>query len=107
MRKYLMAIAAATIAMPALASGPLSVESSMLTLRKRTGIKTQNPAEQSRVKAADRLRIVKMDVEKPAPAVAPPPTTATGPTNPGTGNGNGRGRGNGPKPPPNRSSSIG
>ena len=43
----------------------------MLTLRKRTGIKTQNPAEQSRVKAADRLRIVKMDVEKPVPAVAP------------------------------------
>ena len=43
----------------------------MITLRRRTGIKTQNPAEQSRVKAADRLRIVKMDVEKPAPAVAP------------------------------------
>ncbi len=43
----------------------------MLTLRKRTGIKTQNPAEQSRVKASDRLRIVKMAVEKPAPAAAP------------------------------------
>ncbi|MCI2260236.1 MULTISPECIES: NADH-quinone oxidoreductase subunit J [Xanthomonas] len=37
----------------------------MLTLRKRTGIKTQNPGDQSRVKASDRLRIVKMDVEKP------------------------------------------
>ncbi|MBN6149687.1 NADH-quinone oxidoreductase subunit J [Xanthomonas sp. AmX2] len=37
----------------------------MLTLRKRTGIKTQNPGEQSRVKAGDRLRIVKMDAEQP------------------------------------------
>jgi len=43
----------------------------MITLRKRTGIKTQNPSEQSRVKAGDRLRIVKMAVEKPAPAAAP------------------------------------
>lgn len=42
----------------------------MITLRKRTGIKTQKPSEQSRVKASDRLRIVKMDVEKPAPAVS-------------------------------------
>ncbi len=41
-----------------------------LTLRRRTGIKTQNPAEQSRVKAGDRLRMVKMPVEKPAPAAA-------------------------------------
>ena len=39
----------------------------MITLRKRTGIKTQNPSEQSRVKAGDRLRIVKMDVERPVP----------------------------------------
>ncbi|WP_045727182.1 NADH-quinone oxidoreductase subunit J [Xanthomonas sp. GPE 39] len=37
----------------------------MLTLRKRSGIKTQNPGEQSRVKAGDRLRMVKMDAEKP------------------------------------------
>lgn len=37
----------------------------MLTLRKREGIKSQNPAEQSRVKAGDRLRIVKVAVEKP------------------------------------------
>ena len=43
----------------------------MLTLRKRTGIKTQNPSEQSRVKASDRLRIVRMDAEKPAPMAAP------------------------------------
>ncbi|KLD75791.1 NADH-quinone oxidoreductase subunit J [Xanthomonas hyacinthi] len=46
----------------------------MLTLRKRTGIKTQNPGEQARVKAGDRLRIVKMDAEQPTlhtPAPAP------------------------------------
>ena len=40
----------------------------MLTLRKRTGIKTQNPSEQSRVKAGDRLRMVSMPAESPAPA---------------------------------------
>ncbi|MFT3756729.1 MAG: NADH-quinone oxidoreductase subunit J [Pseudoxanthomonas sp.] len=43
----------------------------MLTLRKRTGVKTQNPSEQSRVKAADRIRIVKMEAVKPTPAVEP------------------------------------
>jgi NADH-quinone oxidoreductase subunit J len=43
----------------------------MITLRKRTGIKTQNPSEQSRVKAGDRLRMVSMAVEKPAPAAGP------------------------------------
>ncbi|WP_369975897.1 NADH-quinone oxidoreductase subunit J [Xanthomonas bundabergensis] len=46
----------------------------MLTLRKRTGIKTQNPGDQARVKAGDRLRIVKMDAEQPTlhtPAPAP------------------------------------
>lgn len=32
----------------------------MLTLRKRPGTKTQDPGEQSRVKAGDRLRMVKM-----------------------------------------------
>jgi NADH-quinone oxidoreductase subunit J len=37
----------------------------MLTLRKREGIKTQDPAEQSRVKASDRLRMVKVAVEPP------------------------------------------
>jgi len=35
MRTFLMAIAATAIAAPALASGPLSVESSMLTVRKQ------------------------------------------------------------------------
>ncbi|MFT4257883.1 MAG: NADH-quinone oxidoreductase subunit J [Pseudoxanthomonas sp.] len=43
----------------------------MLTLRKRTGVKTQNPGEQSRVKAADRVRLVKMDAVKPAPVAQP------------------------------------
>jgi len=37
----------------------------MLTLRHRTGIKTQNPGEQTMVKSADRLRVVRMDVEQP------------------------------------------
>ena len=39
----------------------------MLTLRRRTGVKTQNPSEQTRVRASDRLRIVKMAAEKPVP----------------------------------------
>ena len=43
----------------------------MLTLRRRVGGKHQNPAEQSRVRASDRLRMVKMDAVKPAlPAAA-------------------------------------
>ena len=41
----------------------------MLTLRRREGVKHQNPLEQGRVKAADRVRMVKMQAEKPvAPA---------------------------------------
>jgi len=44
----------------------------MLTLRKRTGTKTQDPSAQTRVKARDRMRIVKMDAVKPVvPAPAP------------------------------------
>ncbi|MBP7365917.1 MAG: NADH-quinone oxidoreductase subunit J [Pseudoxanthomonas sp.] len=43
----------------------------MLTLRRRTGNKSQNPGEQTRVKAGDRLRMVSMPAEKPAPATAP------------------------------------
>ncbi|HEY0332085.1 MAG TPA: NADH-quinone oxidoreductase subunit J [Stenotrophomonas sp.] len=43
----------------------------MLTLRKRTGIKTQDPSVQTRVKSKDRLRIVKMAVEKPVPPAPP------------------------------------
>ncbi|WP_207306708.1 NADH-quinone oxidoreductase subunit J [Xanthomonas oryzae] len=49
----------------------------MLTLRKRTGIKLQNAGEQSRVKAGDRLRMVKMAVEKPV-QVAPQGDAADG-----------------------------
>ncbi|MEO6155716.1 MAG: NADH-quinone oxidoreductase subunit J [Thermomonas sp.] len=41
----------------------------MLTLRRRPGARHQSPAEQSRVKAADRLRMVKMDAEKPSAQV--------------------------------------
>ncbi|HEY5973035.1 MAG TPA: NADH-quinone oxidoreductase subunit J [Pseudoxanthomonas sp.] len=37
----------------------------MLTLRRRTGTKTQDPAEQARTKASDRLRMVKVAVENP------------------------------------------
>ena len=39
----------------------------MLTLRRRTGIKTQNPSLQSAVRAEDRIRMVKMDAVKPQP----------------------------------------
>ena len=35
-----------------------------LTLRKRSGIKTQNPSHQVRVKREDRIRLVKMDAVK-------------------------------------------
>jgi len=38
----------------------------MLTLRRRPGTKHQNPGEQARVKAADRVRVVKMDAVRPA-----------------------------------------
>ena len=52
----------------------------MLTLRKREGSKTQNPAQQSRVKAGDRLRMINVAVETPtretlmAPPAAEPET---------------------------------
>jgi NADH-quinone oxidoreductase subunit J len=42
----------------------------MLTLRRRTGVKHQNPAEQARVRASDRLRMVKMDAVRPAAPAA-------------------------------------
>ncbi|HBK47618.1 MAG TPA: NADH-quinone oxidoreductase subunit J [Xanthomonadaceae bacterium] len=48
----------------------------MLTLRKRTGIKTQDVGMQTRVKAGDRLRIVKMAAVRPAPVVAAEPGDA-------------------------------
>lgn len=37
----------------------------VLTLRFRSGTRKQNPGDQSRVKAADRLRVVKMDAVRP------------------------------------------
>ncbi|MFZ2754447.1 MAG: NADH-quinone oxidoreductase subunit J [Lysobacteraceae bacterium] len=39
----------------------------MLTLRRRVGARHQNPGEQSRVRAQDRVRMVKMDAVRPAP----------------------------------------
>jgi len=38
----------------------------MLTLRRRTGVKQQDPSEQSRVRAQDRIRMIKMPAERPA-----------------------------------------
>ena len=40
----------------------------MLTLRRRVGAKHQNPAEQSRVRAQDRVRLIKRDAVRPVPA---------------------------------------
>jgi len=37
----------------------------MLTLRRRTGVKTQDPTAQTMVRAGDRLRVIKMAAEKP------------------------------------------
>lgn len=48
----------------------------MLTLRKRQGIKTQDAGAQTRVKAGDRLRIVKMPAEKKLPAAPGPDADA-------------------------------
>ena len=41
-----------------------------LTMRKRKDSKFQSPAEQVRVRPQDRMRIVKMDITKPAPVAA-------------------------------------
>ena len=43
----------------------------LLTLRRREGVKTQNPGDQVRVRAADRMRIVKMASSAPAEAPLP------------------------------------
>jgi NADH-quinone oxidoreductase subunit J len=40
----------------------------MLTLRRREGAKHQDPAAQSRVRASDRIRMVKVKAEAPAQA---------------------------------------
>ena len=42
----------------------------MLTLRRRVGAKHQNPLEQGRVKASDRVRMVSMPAERPVSAVS-------------------------------------
>jgi NADH-quinone oxidoreductase subunit J len=39
----------------------------MLTLRRRPGAKHQNPLEQGSVRAADRVRLVRMEAERPLP----------------------------------------
>ena len=45
----------------------------MLTLRRRPGAKHQNPGMQARVRASDRMRVVKMEPVRP---VAEPPAGA-------------------------------
>ena len=42
----------------------------MLTLRRRPGAKHQDPSAQARVRAGDRLRMVRMDAVRPAPPAA-------------------------------------
>ena len=49
----------------------------MLTLRRRGGTKHQDPSAQSRVRAADRMRMVRMDAEKPATPDSAPDGEAT------------------------------
>ena len=51
----------------------------MLTLRRRPGARHQKPSEQARVKAADRVRLIKMDAEKPPVPVAADPATGAAP----------------------------
>ena len=48
----------------------------MLTLRRRPGTKHQNPSEQARVRACDRMRVVKMDAVRPV--VEPTPGEGEG-----------------------------
>ncbi|MDQ1119391.1 MULTISPECIES: NADH-quinone oxidoreductase subunit J [Pseudoxanthomonas] len=45
----------------------------MLTLRKREGVKTQDPSEQTRVKARDRFRMVRMEPVRPVVPVVETP----------------------------------
>ena len=48
----------------------------LLTLRRREGVKSQNPGEQVRVRASDRVRIVKMESSQPAVAAQAPDAPA-------------------------------
>ena len=43
----------------------------LLTLRRREGVRHQNPAEQVRVRAADRVRLVRMQPQAPATPAQP------------------------------------
>ena len=43
----------------------------VLTLRHRGGVRTQDPSWQSSIRAADRVRMVKMEAVRPAPASQP------------------------------------
>ncbi len=52
----------------------------MLTLRRRTGTKHQKPAEQSRVRAKDRMRLVKMDAVRPTEPMVPASSEAVATT---------------------------
>ncbi|MGY3264697.1 MULTISPECIES: NADH-quinone oxidoreductase subunit J [unclassified Lysobacter] len=44
----------------------------MLTLRHRGGVRQQDPSWQSSIRAADRVRLVRMDAVRPAKAPVPP-----------------------------------
>jgi len=48
----------------------------LLTLRRREGVKSQDPGEQVRVRASDRVRIVKMESSQPAVAAQAPNAAA-------------------------------
>ncbi|MGO4220599.1 NADH-quinone oxidoreductase subunit J [Lysobacter sp. TAF61] len=50
-----------------------------LTLRRRPGAKHQSPSAQARVRAGDRLRMVKMDAVRPVPAAVEAPAEESKP----------------------------
>ncbi|UNK50190.1 NADH-quinone oxidoreductase subunit J [Lysobacter sp. S4-A87] len=50
-----------------------------LTLRRRPGAKHQSPSAQARVRAGDRLRMVKMDAVRPVPAAVDAPAEESKP----------------------------
>jgi NADH-quinone oxidoreductase subunit J len=56
-----------------------------LTMRRREGVKRTNPSQQVRVRAKDRVRIVKMKSETEVPEAAEAPAEAAAPGNSGAG----------------------
>lgn len=54
----------------------------MLTLRRRHGARHQNPAEQARVRASDRIRLVSMPAERVAIETQSPTAASTGEAKP-------------------------